>query len=151
MTLRLLATHIKLSSLRGWCAHSHNSNRATADVAYDQHKSATDSDLRREFEGFGSIERVRIVRDKKGRGRGYAFIVFERERDMKGTSFAIHAVHTKSADTFLCLTTFTFPFSSCLQGIRPTTYHGQEGASGCRAWSDSKGVETPSFGRRLRR
>ncbi|KAI0926382.1 hypothetical protein AcW1_008574 [Taiwanofungus camphoratus] len=47
------------------------------------HKSATDSDLRREFEGFGSIERVRIVRDKKGRGRGYAFIVFERERDMK--------------------------------------------------------------------
>lgn len=49
-----------------------------------QHKSATDSDLRREFEGFGSIERVRIVRDKKGRGRGYAFIVFERERDMKG-------------------------------------------------------------------
>jgi len=47
------------------------------------HKSATDSDLRREFEGFGSIERVRIVRDKKGRSRGYAFIVFERERDMK--------------------------------------------------------------------
>ncbi|KAI0346330.1 hypothetical protein BDW22DRAFT_1324112 [Trametopsis cervina] len=48
------------------------------------HKGATDSDLRREFEGFGSIERVRIVRDKKGRSRGYAFIVFERERDMKG-------------------------------------------------------------------
>jgi len=47
------------------------------------HKGATDSDLRREFEGFGSIERVRIVRDKKGRSRGYAFIVFERERDMK--------------------------------------------------------------------
>ncbi|PCH42619.1 hypothetical protein WOLCODRAFT_73471 [Wolfiporia cocos MD-104 SS10] len=49
------------------------------------HKGATDADLRREFEGFGSIERVRIVRDKKGRSRGYAFIVFERERDMKGT------------------------------------------------------------------
>lgn len=47
------------------------------------HKSATESDLRREFEGFGSIERVRIVRDKNGRSRGYAFIVFERERDMK--------------------------------------------------------------------
>lgn len=47
------------------------------------HKSATESDLRREFEGFGSIERVRIVRDKKARSRGYAFIVFERERDMK--------------------------------------------------------------------
>jgi len=46
-------------------------------------KSATESDLRREFEGFGSIERVRIVRDKNSRSRGYAFIVFERERDMK--------------------------------------------------------------------
>ena len=49
-----------------------------------QPKNATDSDLRREFESFGSIERVRIVRDKNGRSRGYAFIVFERERDMKG-------------------------------------------------------------------
>ena len=49
-----------------------------------QHKNATENDLRREFEGFGSIERVRIVRDKNGRSRGYAFIVFERERDMKG-------------------------------------------------------------------
>jgi hypothetical protein len=40
--------------------------------------------LRREFETYGTIERVRIVRDKKGRNRGYAFIVYERERDMKG-------------------------------------------------------------------
>lgn len=49
-----------------------------------QHKGATENDLRREFESFGTIERVRIVRDKKGRSRGYAFIVYERERDMKG-------------------------------------------------------------------
>ncbi|KAG6820309.1 hypothetical protein H0H93_002396 [Arthromyces matolae] len=47
------------------------------------HKGATESDLRREFETYGTIERVRIVRDKKGRSRGYAFIVYERERDMK--------------------------------------------------------------------
>jgi U1 small nuclear ribonucleoprotein 70kDa len=51
---------------------------------YPQHKSANETDLRREFEGYGTIERVRIVRDKKGRSRGYAFIVYERERDMKG-------------------------------------------------------------------
>jgi hypothetical protein len=51
-----------------------------------QPKTATESDLRREFESFGSIERVRIVREKKGRSRGYAFIVFERERDMKGNN-----------------------------------------------------------------
>ncbi|KAL4074981.1 hypothetical protein V8B97DRAFT_1867973 [Scleroderma yunnanense] len=48
------------------------------------HKGATENDLRREFESFGTIERVRIVRDQKGRSRGYAFIVYERERDMKG-------------------------------------------------------------------
>ncbi|OAX32612.1 hypothetical protein K503DRAFT_701775 [Rhizopogon vinicolor AM-OR11-026] len=47
-------------------------------------KNATESDLRREFESFGTIERVRLVRDKKGRCRGYAFVVYERERDMKG-------------------------------------------------------------------
>ncbi|KAI5892403.1 RNA-binding domain-containing protein [Schizophyllum commune H4-8] len=47
------------------------------------HKNATESDLRREFESYGMIERVRIVRDKQGRSRGYAFIVYERERDMK--------------------------------------------------------------------
>ncbi|KAK7032970.1 U1 snRNP 70K protein [Favolaschia claudopus] len=47
------------------------------------HKNATESDLRREFESYGTIERVRIVRDKKNRSRGYAFVVYERERDMK--------------------------------------------------------------------
>ncbi|GLB40599.1 putative U1 small nuclear ribonucleoprotein of 70kDa MW N terminal [Lyophyllum shimeji] len=47
------------------------------------HKNALEADLRREFETFGTIERVRIVRDKKNRSRGYAFIVYERERDMK--------------------------------------------------------------------
>jgi U1 small nuclear ribonucleoprotein 70kDa len=51
---------------------------------YRQHKNATESDLRREFEMYGTIERVRMVKDKKGRSRGYAFIVYERERDMKG-------------------------------------------------------------------
>ncbi|KAH9995733.1 hypothetical protein BJV77DRAFT_989771 [Russula vinacea] len=39
------------------------------------HKTATENDLRREFEMYGTIERVRIVKDKKGRSR---------ERDMKG-------------------------------------------------------------------
>ncbi|KAF8274815.1 hypothetical protein EI94DRAFT_1561334 [Lactarius quietus] len=54
------------------------------------HKQATESDLRREFEIYGTIERVRMVKDKKGRGRGYAFVVYERERDMKGYSdFAV--------------------------------------------------------------
>lgn len=49
-------------------------------------------DLEREFGRFGPIERVRIVTDngetkskKKGKSKGYAFVVFEREKDMKGT------------------------------------------------------------------
>lgn len=64
-----------------------------------------DTDLEREFGRFGPIERVRsphfllhnndhhsdnsaqvrIIRDKDtGKHRGYAFIVYEREKDMKG-------------------------------------------------------------------
>lgn len=70
-------------------------------ISQAQHKSATENDLRREFETFGTIERVRIVRDKKNRGRGYAFIVYERERDMKGTFVFILVLnisaHTPSA------------------------------------------------------
>jgi RNA recognition motif-containing protein len=34
---------------------------------------------------YGAIERIRIVKDRKGKSRSYAFIVYERERDMKGT------------------------------------------------------------------
>jgi U1 small nuclear ribonucleoprotein 70kDa len=48
-----------------------------------------ESDLEREFGRFGPIERIRIVKDDvsgkaKKAHRGYAFIVYERERDMKG-------------------------------------------------------------------
>ncbi|KAI5811035.1 U1 small nuclear ribonucleoprotein of 70kDa MW N terminal-domain-containing protein, partial [Peziza echinospora] len=46
-----------------------------------------ESDLEREFGRFGPIERIRIVRSKdpnsKKPHRGYAFIVYEREKDMK--------------------------------------------------------------------
>ncbi|EUC32527.1 hypothetical protein COCCADRAFT_98522 [Bipolaris zeicola 26-R-13] len=51
----------------------------------------TSDDLEREFGRYGPIERIRIVEDitqpedapPKKRKRGYAFIVFEREKDMK--------------------------------------------------------------------
>ncbi|CAN9244091.1 unnamed protein product [Alternaria alternata] len=51
----------------------------------------TSDDLEREFGRYGPIERIRIVEDvtqpadapAKKRKRGYAFIVFEREKDMK--------------------------------------------------------------------
>lgn len=58
-------------------------------LAYD----VKESDLEREFGRFGPIERIRIVKDEysdkpKKPSRGYAFIVFEREKDFKGN--AIH-------------------------------------------------------------
>lgn len=79
---------VSVSSMRSCCVL----------ISQAQHKNATENDLRREFESFGTIERVRIVRDKKNRGRGYAFIVYERERDMKGT-FVLILVSNISAHT----------------------------------------------------
>ncbi|KAM0789803.1 hypothetical protein ACM66B_006655 [Microbotryomycetes sp. NB124-2] len=46
-------------------------------------KDVTESELRREFDLYGPLERLRLVRDKQGNSKGYAFIVYERERDMK--------------------------------------------------------------------
>lgn len=51
-----------------------------------QSKKATEADLRRDFEIYGLIEHLTIVKDEKGRSRGYAFIVYDREKDMKGMS-----------------------------------------------------------------
>lgn len=45
---------------------------------------ATERKLRREFEEYGPVKRVRIVHDKTtGKPRGYAFIEFEHKSDMK--------------------------------------------------------------------
>lgn len=43
----------------------------------------TEKKLKREFEVYGPIRRVRVVRDAEGKHRGYAFIEYERDRDMK--------------------------------------------------------------------
>ena len=58
-----------------------------ARLAYD----VKENDLEREFGKFGPIERIRLVKDEneknpKKQHRGYAFIVYEREKDMKGTT-----------------------------------------------------------------
>ena len=37
---------------------------------------ATESDLSKEFGVYGPIERIRLVRDKEGKSRGYAFIIY---------------------------------------------------------------------------
>lgn len=43
----------------------------------------TEKDLHREFDMYGPIQKIRVVRDKGGKSRGYAFVVYERERDMR--------------------------------------------------------------------
>lgn len=71
-----------------------------------------ESDLEREFGRFGPIERIRIVKDEtetatvdgggnKKKSRGYAFIVFEREKDMKGKS-AISPQSRSKRECVLC-------------------------------------------------
>ncbi|GBP11416.1 U1 small nuclear ribonucleoprotein 70 kDa [Eumeta japonica] len=62
--------------------------RATADafktlfvarINYD----TSESKLRREFEGYGPIKKISMIFDKEsGKPRGYAFIEYEREKDM---------------------------------------------------------------------
>merc|ERR1711972_233616 len=48
-------------------------------ISYD----TTEKKLKREFEVFGSIKRVRMIYDQKGKPRGYAFIEYDHERDLK--------------------------------------------------------------------
>jgi len=48
-------------------------------ISYD----TTEKKLKREFEVFGAIKKVHMVYDKKGKPRGYAFIEFDHERDLK--------------------------------------------------------------------
>jgi len=43
----------------------------------------SETKLKREFELYGPIKKIRMIKDKEGKPRGYAFIEYERERDMK--------------------------------------------------------------------
>merc|ERR1712110_615168 len=52
-----------------------------ARISYD----TTEKKLKREFEVFGSIKKVRMVYDQKGKPRGYAFVEYEHERDLKNS------------------------------------------------------------------
>jgi U1 small nuclear ribonucleoprotein len=52
-----------------------------ARLSYD----TTEKKLKREFEVFGSIKKARMIYDQKGKPRGYAFIEFDHERDLKNS------------------------------------------------------------------
>eukprot|EP00698_Gefionella_okellyi_P006078 TRINITY_DN15543_c0_g1_i1.p1 TRINITY_DN15543_c0_g1~~TRINITY_DN15543_c0_g1_i1.p1 ORF type:complete len:304 (-),score=32.59 TRINITY_DN15543_c0_g1_i1:22-933(-) len=63
-------------------AHIQSEPRKTLFVARLSYTTTEDS-LRREFDRFGSIKSIRLVADTTGKPRGYAFIEYEHERDMK--------------------------------------------------------------------
>ncbi|KAI8390874.1 uncharacterized protein BYT42DRAFT_554645 [Radiomyces spectabilis] len=50
-----------------------------AHLSYD----LTDKELKEEFELYGPIKNLRLVRTPEGKSRGYAFIEYEREKDMR--------------------------------------------------------------------
>ncbi|KAF4620095.1 hypothetical protein G7Y89_g14727 [Cudoniella acicularis] len=68
-----------------------------ARLSYD----ATDQDLESEFGRFGPIERARLhsfldekPNKKKKKHRGYAFVVYEREKDMRGKQITPLIAHS---------------------------------------------------------
>jgi len=71
---------------------SWNPNRKDPNLTEDAYKTivvarlshkTTEAQLKKEFEVYGPIAKVRMVTDSTGKPRGYAFIEYERERDMK--------------------------------------------------------------------
>ncbi|KAG5513691.1 hypothetical protein PMAC_000729 [Pneumocystis sp. 'macacae'] len=62
----------------------------------------TEQDLMREFGRYGAIERVRLVTNlKNNKPMGYAFIVYERERDMKAAYREMDGVRIKDRRTIV--------------------------------------------------
>lgn len=73
-------------SLKKWDPHTDENIQSnpykTLFVARINYQT-TEQKLRREFEVFGPIKRIRMVTNQNGKPRGYAFIEFENEHDMK--------------------------------------------------------------------
>jgi U1 small nuclear ribonucleoprotein len=78
----------------------HNNPKAT-DEAYKTlfvsrlSYNTSESKLKREFEQYGPIKQIKMVTDLDNKPRGYAFIEFERERDMRD---AFKAADAKKID-----------------------------------------------------
>lgn len=70
---------------------------------------ATEADLKKEFDMYGPIEKLLIVKNKlTGKSRGYAFILFEREKDMKGKfllllTFSYFLLHRTTSEDLVLL------------------------------------------------
>lgn len=82
------AIHSQPSFSQGWCVARHprppfHCMHTDTPAHNAQPYETTEKELQREFGVYGPIERIRVVRDKEGKSRGYAFLVYEKERDMR--------------------------------------------------------------------
>jgi len=64
----------------------------------------------REFENYGTVKSIKMVKDKAGKPRGYCFIEYEKERDMRSKQLLVWPLTRRFSDFYL--------FFSCLQAGR---------------------------------
>lgn len=83
-----IAAHEELLKEKAEIWDPHKNAKATEDpyktlfvarISFD----TTEKKLKREFEQFGPVKSIRMVVDEDNKPRGYAFVEFEREQDMK--------------------------------------------------------------------
>jgi U1 small nuclear ribonucleoprotein len=106
----------------------------------------TSDDLEREFGRYGPIERIRIVEDitapadapLKKRMRGYAFIVYEREKDMKAAYKETDGIKIKDRRVLVDVER-----GRTVSGWRPRRYGGGLGGRGYTKGPAARGPSGP--------
>ncbi|KAF7588983.1 hypothetical protein BBP40_004950 [Aspergillus hancockii] len=106
-----------------------------------------ESDLEKEFGRFGPIERIRIVKDtvtpkgSKKPHRGYAFIVYEREKDMKAAYKETDGIRIKDRRVLVDVER-----GRTVKGWKPRRFGGGLGGRGYTKALPSRPIGPGSFG-----
>ncbi|KAF9891787.1 hypothetical protein FE257_003268 [Aspergillus nanangensis] len=114
-----------------------------ARLSYD----VKESDLEREFGRFGPIERIRIIKDtvtpkgSKKAHRGYAFIVYEREKDMKAAYKETDGIRIKDRRVLVDVER-----GRTVKGWKPRRFAGGLGGRGYTKALPSRPIGPGSFG-----
>lgn len=106
----------------------HENSEATADayktlfvarVSYD----TSERRLKRDFEEYGPVKKVCLVKDKDAKPRGYAFVEFEKEKDMRCTCLAPGSTPRSRFPSFALLV-----LCSALRSLPPGSWMTDVGA-----------------------
>lgn len=100
-------------------------------------------DLEMIFKQYGPVESIRIVEDLKAKAddpikkkrRGYAFVVYKSERDMKGKAAMPQLLTIFTPPMVSIVLTRSVPFSRCLQADRWNGNQRSQDSRRCGAWS----------------